>query len=159
MNYRASPNLVENVTSLFLPDPIDILQYHQVFCKKRSLEPEKRLMLSVLEDAVACYQNYSSARNAGEKALFRDTEGWILEENRDWLFSFDNICEFLGFEPEYIRQGLLGWRQMRLAECSRARGLEGSKQILKVKQTMSLNTTGTAPSRRKIEAEHGAYNG
>ena len=76
MNYGASPNSGETVAFLFLQDPLDCDQYHQVFYKKSSLEPEKKLMLAVLGDAVACFQDYSSPRNDREEGLFRDAEGW-----------------------------------------------------------------------------------
>ena len=82
MTYGPSLNSGDVVASLFLPDPLDCDQYHQVFYKKSSLEPEKKLMLAVLGDAVACFQDYSSPRNAREEGLFRDAEGtWKRIEN------------------------------------------------------------------------------
>lgn len=125
MNYPASPNSGETVASLFLPDPLDCAQYHQVFYKKSSLEPEKKLMLAVLGDAVACFQNYSFPCNAREEALFRDAEGWFLEEKREWLFSFESICDALGFDPEYVRQGLRCWKEMKLGHGPKAREVFG----------------------------------
>ena len=47
-------------------------------------------------------------------ALFRESKDWILERNDDWLFSFENICEVLGFNPGYIYQRLLRWKEMKL---------------------------------------------
>lgn len=105
----------EKVTSLFQPDTLLPAQYLETFRRKAHLEPENRLMLAVLEDAVACYQKYVSARDAKGKATFRDAEEWIVEDNPEWLFSFENICEALGFDPEYLRQGLLRWNEQRLA--------------------------------------------
>ena len=49
------------------------------------LEPEKKLMLAILEDAVACFQKYVFARDGKGKALFRETEDWVLEQQGDWL--------------------------------------------------------------------------
>jgi hypothetical protein len=73
-------------------------------------------MLAILEDAVACFQKYVFARDGKGKALFRETEEWVLEQQGDWLFSFANVCETLSFEPDYLRQGLLKWKQHQLAE-------------------------------------------
>ena len=104
----------EKVTSLFQPDTLLPAQYMETFRRKAHLEPEKRLMLSVLEDAVACYQKYLSARDAKGKALFRDAEEWIVAGDTEWPFSFENICEILGFDVEYVRQGLLRWKEQKL---------------------------------------------
>ena len=37
-----------------------------------------------------------------------------MEKNSDWPFSFENICEVLGFDPAYLRQGLLRWKRKKL---------------------------------------------
>jgi hypothetical protein len=104
---EASLGMDERVSSLFQPDSLLPTQYFDTFRRKSSLEPEKRLMLAVLEDGVACFQKHVMARDGKEKALFRDVEHWILGKNDDWLFSFENICDSLGFNPWYIRQGLM----------------------------------------------------
>jgi hypothetical protein len=55
------------------------------------LEPEKALMLAVLEDAITCIQK--------GKRWFRETVDWIVTDDDDWLFSFNNICETLCLDP------------------------------------------------------------
>jgi hypothetical protein len=111
----------ERVTSLFQPDTLLPEQYLDTFRRKLHLEPEKKLMLAVLEDAVACYQKYLLARDGKGKSLFRETEDWVLEQQDDWLFSFINVCETLSFEPDYVRQGLLKWKEHKLAEQTQAK--------------------------------------
>ena len=32
---------------------------------------------------------------------------WVQDTDTDWLFSFTNICDLLGFDPEYLREMLL----------------------------------------------------
>ena len=71
-------------------------------------------MLAVLEDAVACFQKYVHARDNKGKALFREAEEWILEENSDWIFSFESICETLGIDPSYLREGVIKWKEKQL---------------------------------------------
>lgn len=121
MSYDTGLSAEEKVTSLFQPDTLLPAQYFDTFRRKAQLEPEKRLMLAVLEDAIACFQKYAAARDGKSKAMFRDAEAWIVEENRDWLFSFDNICEVLGMDPRYVRQGLLRWKEAKLAGLPKAR--------------------------------------
>ncbi|OGP19408.1 MAG: hypothetical protein A2038_02255 [Deltaproteobacteria bacterium GWA2_57_13] len=121
MSYETGLSVEEKVTSLFQPDTLIPAQYFETFRRKAHLEPERRLMLAVLEDAVACFQKYVSARDSKGKGTFRDAEEWILEEERDWLFSFNNICEVLGFDPQYVRKGLMRWKETRLAERPKAK--------------------------------------
>jgi hypothetical protein len=73
------------------------------------LEPEKRLMLAILEDAINCFQDNLPAQNVRGRRLFEEAEEWVVEADGDWVFSFENICEALGFNPTYVREGLLRW--------------------------------------------------
>jgi len=104
----------EKVSSLFQTDTLLPDQYLDTFRRKTHLEPEKRLMLAVLEDAIACFQKYIHARDGKGKTLFRDATEWIEEEDADWLFSFENVCESLGFNPQYVREGLMRWKEAKL---------------------------------------------
>jgi len=97
-------------------------QYLETVQRKTCLEPEKKLMFAVLEDAVTCFQKHFVARNKIGMSLFREAEEWILLQGKgDWLLSFDNICETLDLNPGYIREGLLHWRDHRLREGDRDR--------------------------------------
>jgi hypothetical protein len=111
----------ERVTSLFQPDTLLPDQYLETFRRKSHLEPEKKLMLAVLEDAIACYQKYVFARDSKGKALFQEADEWFHEKGGDWLFSFTNVCETLGFNPDYVRQGLAQWKAKRLGGRSKAK--------------------------------------
>ena len=115
MMNETSLSAEERVVSLFQPDIFLPEQYLETFRRKAPLEPEKRFMLAVLEDAVACFQKYVLSRDNRGKGMFREAEEWILEEGSDWLFSFENICEVLGMNPQYVRQGLIHWKEMKLA--------------------------------------------
>jgi len=88
-------------------------EYLATFRRTVHLEPEKRLMLALLEDAIACYQKFNTPRRPREKTLFEATEEWIFSKEPGWFFSFENVCEMLGIDPDYLRKGLLKWRQER----------------------------------------------
>ena len=96
----------------------DMVLPHQYFATVRTkqLEPEKKLMLAVLEDAVVCYQSHVFPRNRREGTLFRQTEDWVCDKNSDYLFSFENICAALNLEPGCVREGLLRWKKRMLAQ-------------------------------------------
>ena len=82
--------------------------------RKRSWEREEALMLAVLQDAVDYFQKYVQAKKPRGKQLFAEAEEWIMDQNRDWLFSFENICDVLELNPDYIRLGLLRWKDAQL---------------------------------------------
>ena len=96
MTHETGLSVEEKVASLFQPDTLIPAQYLETFRRKSHLESEKRLMLAVLEDAIACFQKYLFARDGRGRTMFREAEEWILAQESDWLFSFENICEEIG---------------------------------------------------------------
>jgi hypothetical protein len=117
--------LDERLPGLFEPDTLLPIQYFEAMRRKHLLEGEKRLILSVLEDAVECFMKcIDSSTNKGQR-LFREAEEWITLEDKHWVFSFDNVCEMLDINPEYLRRGLAQWKgrkleAMELAAAARA---------------------------------------
>jgi hypothetical protein len=106
--------LDEKLPGLFEPDTLLPIQYFEAMRRKHLLEGEKRLILSVLEDAVECYMKcIDAASNKGQR-LFRDADEWINLEDKHWVFSFDNVCEMLDIDPEYLRRGLKRWKERKL---------------------------------------------
>ena len=108
---KNSSSAEDRISSLFQPDTLLTEQYLDTYRRKTHLEPEKRLILAVLDDAVACFQKYVSAQKPKEKALFQEAEEWLMEKDSDWAFSFENICESLGLAPDYLRKGLVQWKE------------------------------------------------
>src|SRR5438128_6130269 len=70
-----------------------------------SLQPEKRLMLAVLEDAVGTFQKYVTASTRRGQRLFAEAEQWFASEAMEWPFAFESICEALGLEASFVRRG------------------------------------------------------
>jgi len=124
---------VEEMTTLFQPDSLLPVQYFENFRRKVQTEPEKRLLLAVLEDALAAYQKHFSSRGGRGMKLFRETEEWIFREDSTRPFCFTNICEVVGFDPQYIRSGLVKWREMKLEELSRMAFEEPAPKIKRLK--------------------------
>jgi hypothetical protein len=104
----------ETVGVVFQPDTVLPSQFFGFLRQKGFVEGEKRLMAAVLADAVDCYMKQLFNPEPRARQVFRDAEVWIFQdEPGPWLFSFRNICDMLGLEPEYIRRGLLAWRNTR----------------------------------------------
>jgi hypothetical protein len=100
------PVFRETATSLFQTDPLSRAQFFGTF-KKISLEPERLLMLAVLEDAIKCVEKYARFKSGGNTKLFGETMEWIKTENDEWLFSFDNVSDAVGLNAALLRGALL----------------------------------------------------
>ena len=111
MNNAPSQDLDTRLTMLFQPDELAAHQYQRTFERVRPLQPERRLMLAVLEDAIMCFQRYLRAKGGKEKKLHEDAVAWIFDQNDMRAFSFENICHVCGLDPDYLRTGLLNWRK------------------------------------------------
>ena len=103
----------EMAASLFQPDPLIVDQHSDTLRRNLYLQPEKRLMLAVLEDAIFCFKKFVRASDRKKKALFHDAEDWIFRKNDEYAFSFETICEALGLDSEYLRAGLKRWKEIR----------------------------------------------
>jgi len=72
------------------------------------LQPEKRLMLAVLECAVNDFQTYAKVPTGRGQRLFTKVAAWF-SSSASGPFDFDGICEATELDPDYIRKGLLDW--------------------------------------------------
>ena len=108
---RSDDPYMEKVLALFQPDILIRDQFVATYMRRFHLEPEKTLMLAVLQDAVICFQDNLAATDKRKRRLFLEAEEWIMEEDTNYLYSFENICDSLGFSPSYLRRGLMSWKE------------------------------------------------
>jgi len=101
----------ERLGGLFQPDTLLPSQFFDRVRRRTEHEGERRLMIAVLEDAVAVYRKQAGARDARNQQLFREAEEWIEDPDRTWLFSFQNICDVLDLDADYLRRGLRAWKE------------------------------------------------
>jgi hypothetical protein len=121
MQARAKKSEGGSGGGLFEPDILLPNQYFAAFRKGRAVEGERRLMLAVLEDAVDAYRKYALARDPREQACFLEAKEWFVSDDRSWLFAFENICDVLEMNADYLRSGLEKWRRaLALAATRRA---------------------------------------
>jgi hypothetical protein len=109
----------DTFSHLLQPDTLLPSQYFAILRRKGAHEPERRLVVAVLEDAVDCFQKHIHARDEKARQLFADAEEWISSEDRSWPFSFENVCDLLQINPQYLRRGLMAWKDRQLHELSR----------------------------------------
>lgn len=129
---------MKNPRRLFSPDEVMRHQFFKLY-QQKSRGWMEELMLAVLEDAFACIQKQVRAVSGRNKHLFDEDMQWVRERESDWLFSFENVCEILGFSASRLRDGIERWvdghegiaaksvkRQIRVTPCHRA--ISSSKQ-------------------------------
>jgi hypothetical protein len=99
-----------DLSFLFEPDVLASSQFHTILKSSTVSEPERRLMVAILEDAVSCLSKDPRKCPRQQKRSFEEAHLWINESNSEgWIFSFTNVCETLGFDPAYLRRGLNKW--------------------------------------------------
>lgn len=101
---------------LIAPEILLPTQFYQRMRQQRILEGERRLMLAILEDAVACFQKYAGATRPRSRRLFQEAEEWFLDTDSGWVFSFESICSVLNIDAQYFRRNLLRWKEELLAQ-------------------------------------------
>ena len=97
---------------IFSPDPLSRFQHekvHAVHSGSPDDQALRALMLAVLKDGIACFQEYFFKPSRTNEKLFLEAEEWI-NSNDDDVFSFNNICDTLGLSPSRLRKGLERWK-------------------------------------------------
>src|SRR5712691_6785705 len=74
------------------------------------IQPEQRLQVAVLADAVLTFHRWADVERAPARRLFAEVDTWFASDDADGPFTFVTICDSLAFDPAYIRRGLRGWR-------------------------------------------------
>jgi len=85
-------------------------------------EPENRLMLAVLEEALVTFQRGLSSPLPERRKRFFEVDRWVRSPDTDWPFSFENICTTLCIDPDYIRAGLCRLKRHAFSRSETARG-------------------------------------
>ncbi|MFT4569773.1 MAG: hypothetical protein ACI8TX_002252 [Hyphomicrobiaceae bacterium] len=98
--------MTETHAQLFEPDSLLPEQYFAGQSSDDGAGNERQLMLAILRDAVECFQNNALARDSRGMETFDEADTWIFSEDREWPFSFENICDVLGVNISYVRNGL-----------------------------------------------------
>ena len=100
----------QDLTFLFEPDVLAPNQFHAILKSSQTPDPERRLMVAILEDAVSCLSKDPRRCPRLQRRSFEEAHYWVnASDAESWVFSFTNVCETLGFDPSYLRRGLNRW--------------------------------------------------
>lgn len=89
-------------------EPLSIfpVQFHAGFAGAR-LQPEKRLQVAVLADAVLAFQRSAAVDRPRARRVHAEIVAWFASDDTDGPFAFVTICQSLELDAEYVRRGLL----------------------------------------------------
>ena len=110
MQHRAARSVHGQLANLFEPDVLVPAQFFARY-RAQARSGEMRLLLAVLEDGIATFQQHVRDRDRKGRQLFRDAAEWIESPCVDGPFTFEVICDALGIDAEYLRAGLRRWRE------------------------------------------------
>ena len=65
------------------------------------------LQWAVFTDGLQRYWTLAADRDSHLSEEFREEETWLLDDDREWPFSFVNLCEAFGFQTDSLRASLL----------------------------------------------------
>lgn len=82
---------------------------------------ERALMTALLFDGVQSFISYACASTEEERLRYREAYHWVTSQKSDYVFSFENVCECLGVDSDYLRCGLINaansqsfeWKKVR----------------------------------------------
>jgi hypothetical protein len=86
------------------------VQFTELLQRPFGRTPELRLMAAVLEDAIRSFWQCAGSRGVRSQRLFRETAEWFESHDVSGPFTFENICDALSLEPEWIRRVLARWQ-------------------------------------------------
>jgi hypothetical protein len=108
----------DRAPALLEPDALMPSQYFDRLRGHGERSGEWLLVVAILEDAVNVYRRYAGETKGQGRRLFEEAEEWIESRDRDWIFSFESVCDILGLEACYLRRGLRAWKE-RVRQASR----------------------------------------
>ena len=83
-------------------------QFQDVWWRTQRIAPEPRLALAVLQLAVVDLLKFGSSRDQNQRRLYRKAEVWMSSGDREWPYSFLNLCDAIRIDPEALRKRVLG---------------------------------------------------
>lgn len=83
--------------------------------------PERALLSALLFDGVQSYIHYALATTPKGRSRYAEAFNWVMDTGVEYAFSFNNVCDALGLNPEYVRFGLANASTSLLTEAGRSR--------------------------------------
>jgi hypothetical protein len=67
------------------------------------IAPERALATGVLHQAAADLRRFRDSKDAVGREVYFDARSWFMSNDREWPYSFTNVCDSLGLSPDDMR--------------------------------------------------------
>ncbi len=88
------------------PYPSDAVLPSQYWGDGGLVQPEKRLLAAVLEEAIAVLARANPRPGSEAEQAAIEANHWMDSDERIGPFAFASICDVLGLDPDGVRQAL-----------------------------------------------------
>jgi hypothetical protein len=95
---------------LLKPEVTTPEQFQAMWHGGRPITPERALVIVVLWQAAGDLRKFRFARSRKQQRLYMEAYKWVASDDRNWPYSFVNLCETLDLSPQYLRAGMLEGR-------------------------------------------------
>lgn len=72
-------------------------------------------MIALLEDAIRTYQRHLFAESSHGRQLFHEAETWLMDDHPDAALHFQDVCDGLDLDADFLRGALQRWRENEMA--------------------------------------------
>jgi hypothetical protein len=86
------------------PSVVQPVQFHDIWSRSATVPPERQLALAVVQEALHDLARFRFAHRRRGQRLYWQAYTWVADDDRQWPFSFVNLCEVLGLDVEAIRR-------------------------------------------------------
>lgn len=116
--------MTTNIDNTFFPLKwTDVLSSSQFFSDRVPAgEAANELVLqwAVFTDGLQRYSTLADDPDSHLSEEFREEEAWLLDNDREWPFSFANLSETFGFQTDSLRASLLARKEAQRANSAAA---------------------------------------
>lgn len=106
INEMNLPGVLEVTPAAVLPE-----QYWAT--PRRCGEGERRLVLALIEEAIHTFQARAFAETPAQQDEFDEVHHWFRGD-REAMISFEDACQMLGLDPQWLLSRLEEWREHRI---------------------------------------------
>jgi hypothetical protein len=94
------------------------VQFQDIWSRSGAVSPERGLALAVVEEALNDLLKYRHSQRRRGQRLYWEAYEWVTDNDREWSYSFVNICETVGLPVEAIREQILDLAAQSAAEAT-----------------------------------------
>lgn len=128
-SYPKPPSFYVDVSNIFEPDVVVPGQFYSADLGGLK-DGERRLMAALLSDGVQSFISQISSNSGDEgEENYSDAQKWVTTVDKDYIFSFDCVCDCLGIDPDYLRAGLNRYVEKVKLQQREGKGIKAWRKI------------------------------